>query len=145
MVSTQQTLRVTGLPSKTQQSDVRQFFTERIKRNHGRQIVEFVGTICGHASRSTKRTTVSFSSYKTAQKALNLGETSRLFKADNGGAETITLDASFLDLTTLHSSNNPATGKPDVEYVLDMFIVPPSTTNHIPNNTQANLDLLEAS
>lgn len=124
MVSTQQTLRVTGLPSKAKQSDVKHFFTERINRKHGRQIVESVGPICGHASRSTKRTTVSFSSSKTAQKALNLGEPNRRLTAENGGAETITLDAGFLDLTTLHSSINPATGKPDIEYVLDMFIVP---------------------
>ena len=145
MISTQQTLRLAGLPSKTKQSDVMHFFTERINRKHGRQIVESVGPICGHPSRSTKHTTVSFSSYKTAQKALNLGEVSRRMIAENGGAETITLDASFLDLTTLHSSINPATGKPDIEYVLEIFIVPPSTTNHVLNNTQANLDLFEAS
>ncbi|MCJ1265967.1 hypothetical protein MMC22_005849 [Lobaria immixta] len=117
MVATQQTLRVTGLPSKTQQSDVIHFFTERINRRDGRQIVESVGPICGHASRSTMRTTVSFSSSKTAQKALELGEPSRRLTAENGGAETITVDASFRDLTTLHSSNNPATGKPDVDIV----------------------------
>ena len=68
-----------------------------------------------HASRMTKRTTVSFSSYKTAQKALKLGELRRRLSAENGGAETITLDASFLDLTTLHSSVNPKTSKPDIE------------------------------
>lgn len=117
MESTQQTLRVANLPTKTEQNDVKEFFTERIKRTHGRQIVESVGPICSHASRVTKRTTVSFSSRKTAQKALNLEETQRRLNAVNGGAETITLDAGFLDLTTLHSSNNPATGKPDIEYV----------------------------
>ena len=115
MESTQQTLRVAGLPTNTEQSDVKHFFTERINRKHGRQIVESVGPICAHGSRITKRTTVSFSSYKTAQRALKLGEPNRRLSAENGGAETITLDASFLDLTTLHSSVNPETGKPDIE------------------------------
>lgn len=115
MASTQQTLRVTGLPAKTEQRDVIQFFTERIKRKHGRQIVESVGPICDYGSRITKRTTVSFSSCKTAQKALDLGELNRRFHAETGGAEIITLDASFRDLTTLHTSVNPATGKPDIE------------------------------
>lgn len=115
MESAQQTLRVAGLPSNTEQSDVEHFFTERIKRKHGHQIVESVGPICVHASRITKRTTVSFSSYNTAQKALELEEPMRRLIAENGGAETITLDASFLDLTTLHSSVNPETSKPDIE------------------------------
>lgn len=115
MDSDQQTLRVAGLPSKTQTSDVQHFFADRIKRNHGRQIVEVVGPICDHSSRITKRTTVSFSSTNTAQKALNLEETSRQLMAEHGGREIITLDNSFQDLTTLHASNNPKTGKPDIE------------------------------
>ncbi|MCJ1423906.1 hypothetical protein MMC29_001791 [Sticta canariensis] len=117
MESAQQTLRVAGLPSKTEQSDVKHFFTERINRKHGRQIVESVGPICGHGDRITKRTTVSFSSCKTAQKALKLGEPSRRLSAENGGAETITLEASFRDLTTLHSSVNPETTKPDIDII----------------------------
>lgn len=115
MDSDQQTLRVAGLPSKTQTSDVQHFFADRIKRKHGRQIVEVVGPICDHSSRITKRTTVSFSSTNTAQKALNLEETSRQLMAEHGGREVINLDYSFQDLTTLHASNNPKTGKPDIE------------------------------
>lgn len=115
MDSTQQTLRVAGLPPKTQIRDVKQFFTERVRRSHGRQIVELVGPICGHSSRVTKRTTVSFSSHHTAEKALALEETNRRLSAEAGGAETISLDHAFRDLTTLYESNNPSTGKPDVE------------------------------
>ena len=115
MDSNQQTLRLAGLPLNTQQSDVQHHFTERIKRKHGRRVIESVGPICDHANRSTKRTTVSFSSHNTAKKAFELEEANRRLSAEHGGAETVTLDASFLDLTTLHSANNPATGKPDIE------------------------------
>lgn len=111
----QQTLRVAGSPENTQTSDVNHFFVERINRRHGRQIVEFVGPICDHSSRITKRTTISFSSRNTALKALDLEETSRHLTAEHGGRETITLDYGFQDLTTLHASKNPKTGKPDIE------------------------------
>ena len=117
MDSRQQTLRVAGLPRLTQESDVRQFFEERITRRHGRNIVESVGPICDHANRQTKRTTVSFSSHSTAQKALELPPNQRRLSAERGGVEQITIDSTFRDLTTLHSKDNPATGKPDVEYV----------------------------
>ena len=115
MDSTQQTLHITGLPPNTQERDVRSFFEERIKRKHGRQVVEVVGPICGQSSRTTKNTTVSFSSPRTAQKALSLEETSRKLLAEQGGSETISLNSSFKDLTTLHSSDNPDTGRPDIE------------------------------
>lgn len=117
MNSVQQTIRVTGLPPNASKTDVQNHFNERVVRKHGRQIVELVGPICDHSTRITKRTTVTFSSHNTAQKALNLEETSLRLIAESGGAETITLDHSFRDLTTLHTSNNPATGKPDIEYV----------------------------
>ena len=115
MDSDQQTLRVANLPTKTQEGDVKNFFEERIQRKHGRQIVESVGPICAHSSRVTKRTTVSFSSCNTAQKAIALEETSRRLYAENGGSETITLDHGFQDLTTLYAADNPGTGKPDIE------------------------------
>ena len=115
MDPSQQTLRVAGLPPKTSQSDLQHFFDERINRKHGRQVVECIGPVCDHSSRNTKRTTVSFSSHNTAQKAFELEETSRQFIAEKGGRETITLDHTFQDLTTLHASNNPSTGKPDIE------------------------------
>lgn len=115
MEATQQTLHITGLPPSTQETDVRSFFEERIPRKYGRRIVEVVGPICTQSSRVTKNTTVSFSSPKTAQKALSLEETSRRLFADHGGSETISLNSSFKDLTTLHSSDNPDTGRPDIE------------------------------
>lgn len=117
MDSVQQTIRVTGLPTNASKRDVEQHFNERVDRKHGRQRVELVGPICDHSTRVTKRTTVSFSSHKTAVKALSLEETSRRLVAEAGGAETITLDHSFRDLTTLHTSNNPTTGKPDIDIV----------------------------
>lgn len=117
MDANQQTLRITGLPSKCVESDVEHFFNERIQRHHGKQIIERVGPISSYRGGSTKRTTVSFSSRNTAQKALDLPETNRRLTAENGGSEIITLDHTFIDLTTLHSSVNPETGKPDIEYV----------------------------
>lgn len=117
MDASQQTLRITGLPPNCEERDVEHFFNERIIRHHGRQIIERVGPISSHGSGITKRTTVSFSSHNTAQKALDLLETNRRLTAEKGGAGTITLDHTFLDLTTLHSSVNPETGKPDIEYV----------------------------
>lgn len=118
MDTNQQTLRITGLPPKCEERDVEQFFNERITRHHGRQIIERVGPISSYGSGITKRTTVSFSSHNTAQKALDLQETNRRLSAEKGGSETINLDHTFLDLTTLYSSVNPDTGKPDIEYVL---------------------------
>lgn len=117
MDADQQTLRITGLPSNCEESDVEHFFKERIQRHHGRQIIERVGPICSSGSDNTKRTTVSFSSRNTAQKALDLPETNRRLSAENGGSGTIILDHTFIDLTTLHSSVNAETGKPDIEYV----------------------------
>ena len=115
MDSNQHTLRVAGLPPKTQTTDVQHFFKDRITRKHGHQIIEFVGQICDHSSRITKRTTVTFSSHNTAKKAIDLEKTKRLLRAESGGEETITLDYTFQDLTTLHASNNPTTGKLDIE------------------------------
>lgn len=117
MDASQQTLRITGLPPNCEERDVEHFFNERITRHRGRQIIERVGPITSYGSGITKRTTVSFSSHNTAQKALDLQETNRRLSAEKGGSGIITLDHSFLDLTTLHSSVNPETGKPDIEYV----------------------------
>lgn len=111
----QQTLRLSGLPALTQESDVRHFFEQRVERRHGRHMIESVGPICDHANRETKRTTVSFSSHNVAQKAIDLPLSNRRFGAERGGVSEVTLDATFRDLTTLHQGNNPATGKPDIE------------------------------
>lgn len=116
MDANQQTLRITGLPPNCTESDLLHFFKERIQRHHGKQIIEGVGPISSHGSDNTKRTTVSFSSRNTAQRALGLPETNRRLSAENGGSGIINLDHTFIDLTTLHSSVNPETGKPDIEY-----------------------------
>lgn len=115
MDSDQQTLRVSGLPALTQESDVWHFFEQRVGRRHGRHIIESVGPICDHGNRETKRTTVSFSSHNVAQRAIDLSLSNRRFVAERGGVSEVNLDATFRDLTTLHQGNNPATGKPDIE------------------------------
>lgn len=118
MDANQQTLRITGLPPNCEEKDVEHFFNGRIQRHRGRQIIERVGPISSYGGGITKRTTVSFSSRNTAQKALDLPETNRRLTAENGGSGTISLNHTFVDLTTLHSSVNPKTGKPDIEYVI---------------------------
>lgn len=115
MDSKQQTLRMTGLPSSTQAEDVKNFFDERIKRK-GLQIIEAIGPISQDAMSQKMQTTVSFSSHDAAQQALELEPARRRLMAVNGGAEYISLNHSFEDITTLHASANPVTGHPDVEY-----------------------------
>lgn len=114
MDSKQQTLRMTGLPSSTEVKDVENFFRERIKRK-GRQIIESISPISEVAMSPRMQTTVSFSSHDAAVKALGLQKASRYFMARGGGAEYISLNHTFEDITTLHSSANPKTGRPDIE------------------------------
>lgn len=114
MDSTQQTLRVTGLPYLTQIEDVENFFSDRIQYK-GRKIIESVGSISQSAMSQKMQTTVSFSSHEAANKALKLGHANRRLTAVKGGAEYITIDHGFEDITTLHTSNNPVTGRPDIE------------------------------
>ena len=114
MESKQQTLRMTGLPSSTEVEDVENFFKDRIKRK-GRQIIESISPISEVAMSSRMQTTVSFSSHDAAAQALGLEQASRRFMARGGGAEYVSLNHTFEDITTLHSSANPNTGRPDIE------------------------------
>ena len=114
MDSRQQTLRMTGLPTFTQVKDVEDFFGDHIKRK-GRQIIESVGPISQDAMSRKMQTTVSFSSHNAAQQALELEHARRRLTAVRGGAEYISLNHTFEDITTLHTSANPATGHPDIE------------------------------
>ena len=114
MDSKQQTLRVTGLPPLTQADDVKNFFNDRIKRK-GREIIESIGPISQDAVSESMQTTVSFSSHDAAKQALDLEYAKRRFVAVNGGAENVNLNHDFKDITTLHTSKNPATGRPDIE------------------------------
>ena len=114
MDSKQQTLRVTGLPSLTQTGDVEIFFRDRIP-SKGRRIIESIGPISQSAMSEKLQTTVSFSSHEAAKEALKLQHANRRLTAIKGGAEHITLNHNFEDLTTLHVSMNPETGRPDIE------------------------------
>ena len=117
MESKQQTLRVTGLPPATQTADIENFFRERIS-SKGRQIIESIGPISRGAMSHKMQTTVSFSSHEAAKEALKLQHANRRLTAIEGGAEHIILNYTFEDITTLHISENPKTGHPDIEYVL---------------------------
>lgn len=113
----QQTLRVTGLPPLVQPADIETFFRER-NPDKGRQIIESIGPISRGAMSEKMQTTVSFSSHEAAKEALKLRYANRRLTAIKGGAEHITLNHSFEDITTLHTSVNPKTGHPDIEYGL---------------------------
>ena len=114
MDSKQHTLRVTGLPPLTQIGDVEILFRDRIP-SKGRQIIESIGPISQSAMSEKLQTTVSFSSHEAAKEALKLQHANRRLTAIKGGAEHITLNHSFEDITTLHVSMNPETGRPDIE------------------------------
>ena len=114
MDSKQQTLRMTGLPPLTQTGDVEAFFRDRIQ-NKGRQIIESIGPISQGAMSQKLQTTVSFSSHEAAKEALKLQHANRRLIAIKGGAEHIILNHTFEDITTLHTSVNPKTGRPDIE------------------------------
>ena len=116
MNSTQQTLRLTHLPRLTQNQDVEDFFKDRIV-NKGRRIIESIGPLSQDAMSQTMQTTVSFSSHNVAQQALDLPYARRRFVAVSGGHEQCSLNANFEDITTLHTSKNPSTGRPDIELV----------------------------
>ena len=116
MDSRQQTLRMTGLPSSTGYEDVKNFFEDRIKRK-GLQIIESIGPITQDAMSRKMQTTVSFSSHDAAKQAFQLEHSRRRLVAVKGGAEYISLNHSFEDITTLHASANPVTGHPDIEFV----------------------------
>lgn len=110
MDSNQQTLRVRGLPLTVDEEDVEQWFGDRIKKSAGKKIVQRVGRLCHDPTTDSYTTTVTFSSNNTAQKALSLGYLERNFRN-----ALLELDHQFDNITTLHKSNNPRTGKPDVE------------------------------
>ena len=110
----QQTLRVTGLPWLTQTKDVKKFFRDRIP-SKGRQIIESIGPLSPAAISQTMQTTVSFSSHEAAKRALELEHASRRLTRVEGGSEYITINHGFEDITTLHTSINPETGRPDIE------------------------------
>ena len=110
MDSSQQTLRCRGLPPKVDEDDIIQFFGDRIKKSAGKKIVQSIGPLCLDTNTSTISTTVSFSSNNTAKKALELDRSQRFLKG-----HLIEVGHDFLDITTLYKSNNPQTGKPDIE------------------------------
>ena len=102
------------MPPSTETGDVETFFRDRIS-SKGRQIIESIGPISPGAMSQKMQTTVSFSSHEAAKEALKLEYAKRRFTAIKGGAEYITLNYNFEDITTLHISTNPKTGRPDVE------------------------------
>ena len=115
MDSRQQTLRMTGLPPSTHREDVENFFGDHVKRK-GRQIIESIGPISQDANTANRKTTVSFSSHDAAVDALNVEHTKRRLVTVHGGADIVSLDLSFEDITTLYSSANPQTGQPDLGF-----------------------------
>lgn len=111
----QQTLRMTGLPAAADKDDIRSFFDGHIRRQ-GFSVVEEIGHICKQPGTTTNQTTVTFSSREAATQALNLDYGKRRLTAAKGGVGMVSLDQHFSGMTTLQSTANPETGKPDIEY-----------------------------
>ena len=111
MNSNQQTLRMRGLPLGVDEDDIVQFFGDRIRKSPGKKIVRSIGPLYYDGNTASVSTTVTFSSHNTAQKALQLDRHQRTFRKFH----CVELDHEFKDITILHSSNNPQTGRPDVE------------------------------
>ena len=109
MASSRRTLRVTGLPNETDPDRVKRHILDRIKPMNDDDL--HVRAVHLHDRISaTCCATVTFRSYEHYHRALNLEAPSRRL-----GSRTVQIDEHFRDLTTLYSSDNPETGKPDVE------------------------------
>ena len=104
------TLRLTGIPPGTEPEDIQKHFADRI-REVARHDIQ-VGAIHPHDNGSS--CIVTFASPEFAEKAHKLEAPSRKLST-RAGHGTLEIDKHFGLLTTLHSSNNPLTLRPDVE------------------------------
>lgn len=115
-----QTVRIRGLPEKTVTADIHSFLLNRNIIVTASQAI--VGPICDQAESCLKQTTVSFTSQQDcAAKVLGLAQNHRQFTcvdrtpSSQGRTTVVEIDTHFMDMTTICSANNPATGKPDIE------------------------------
>ncbi|MCJ1435212.1 hypothetical protein MMC27_004584 [Xylographa pallens] len=107
------TLRLTCLPPGTEPEDIQKHFADRIK-----QVATYdlrVGAI--HPHDDEHGCIVTFPSPELAEKAHNLEAPSRKLSTHAGNG-TFVIDKHFAFLTTLHSSNNPLTARPDVDIIV---------------------------
>ena len=115
-----QTVRIRNLPGKTETADVQNFLLDK---NIISSIAQAnIGPICDQAESLLKQTTVSLLvQQEKYNQVLTLPEARRRFTCkagfgnDPGRSSVIDIDNHFLELTTIHSSNNTLTGKPDIE------------------------------
>lgn len=116
------TVRVQNLPSTTNQTsmgDISRFFNNRLGRNNQAAIAEDgVGPLITEVNRTTKQTTVTFTSLEIKKAALkDLDEIN--FVPSQGGQDTrIHIDDDFLGLTVLYEaadSNVECVCSPDID------------------------------
>ena len=102
-------LRITGLPIGISPHQVKQFFVDRI-RGLCEDELQVSGCHIHDHARGTACCTVTFSSMQYAGIA-------SAFEPDHSkiGRQTLKIDHHFSLLTTMYSSNNPQTGRPDIE------------------------------
>ena len=111
MANSRRTLRITGLPNDANPDRVKQYLLDRIRpMNENDLHVHGVYLHDYSTSGATCCAAITFRSYEHYHRAIKLEAPSRRF-----GSRTTQIDEHFKDLTTLYSSNNPKTGKPDVE------------------------------
>ena len=107
------TLRLTGLPHGTEPEDIAKHFYDRLRQS---SVHDFdIGAIYAHDHDSS--TIVTFASPELAEKAYKLEAPSRNLSTKAAGRGTLKIDTHFGLFTTLYSSNNPQTAKPDIEWV----------------------------
>lgn len=109
----QQTLRIRGLPPSVTDDDLIYWFEQRVNKSAGKSIIQSIGQLCIDGNTLTTSTTATFSSNGIARKALALDRQSRAWD----GTHQIELDHEFNDITVLYKTDNPLTGKPDIEWV----------------------------
>ncbi|MCJ1397752.1 hypothetical protein MMC11_000948 [Xylographa trunciseda] len=107
------TLRITGLPPGTEPEDVQKHFADRIKQLETHDLR--VGAI--HPHDDAHSCIVTFASPELAAKAHKLEAPSRKLST-HAGRGTLEIDRHFGLLTTLYSSNNPLTARPDVDIIV---------------------------
>ena len=105
-----QTVRLTGLPARTEKSDIIQIFLEKLGPQGRMAVTSAVNT--------SKRGTacVTFPSAELAKRALDIKE--RRFQAKGGGPSSwVLIDDKFDGLTCIYSSNKSTDKKPTVDIV----------------------------
>ena len=108
------TIRISNLPPETEANDVRRFFDSRVGKTGTVVASNGVGQVITQAKRTTKQTTVTFTTSEWKKKAIQVCHDTR-FSAERGnGTRVVSVEDEFMGLTPLFVSES---GTPNLEYV----------------------------